>query len=239
MKCLIVAAGQGSRLREKGSSKPLVPLAGRPLIEHVVSRAREGGATEFVVVDGWNGDALRAALDPVAERDGFRLTWLRNERWDRANGVSVLRAREVLDGPFLLCMCDHVVDPGIVRTLIDAPAPAADTVTLGVDFDLRRPLNDPDDVTRVACEDNRITRIGKSIERFDALDTGVFRCSPAMFDALDSAAVEGDDSISGAMNVLARWRRAYVADIGARYWIDVDDAVAHEKAEALLARGLL
>jgi 1L-myo-inositol 1-phosphate cytidylyltransferase len=39
MKCLIVAAGQGTRLREKGALKPLIPIRGKPLIEHVIARA--------------------------------------------------------------------------------------------------------------------------------------------------------------------------------------------------------
>lgn len=43
MKCLIIAAGQGSRLQSKGESKPLVSLLGVPLIERVIRSAIAGG----------------------------------------------------------------------------------------------------------------------------------------------------------------------------------------------------
>ena len=42
MKCLIIAAGRGSRLLKKGDSKPLVPLLGLPLIERTILTARKG-----------------------------------------------------------------------------------------------------------------------------------------------------------------------------------------------------
>ena len=58
MQCLIIAAGQGRRLREQGDSKPLVPLLGVPLIERVIRAAREAGADAFYVVIGYQGDRL-------------------------------------------------------------------------------------------------------------------------------------------------------------------------------------
>jgi 1L-myo-inositol 1-phosphate cytidylyltransferase len=43
VKCLIIAAGQGTRLKTKGEVKPLVPLLGVPLIERIIRSAVEGG----------------------------------------------------------------------------------------------------------------------------------------------------------------------------------------------------
>jgi 1L-myo-inositol 1-phosphate cytidylyltransferase len=237
MKCLIVAAGQGARLREKGELKPLIPIKGIPLIECVIARARMAGIEEFFVVSGYRGAELRQALDALAARDGLRISHIVNDQWDRANGVSVLAAKAI-GSPFLLTMCDHLVDPEILRRLIAAPMEPA-TVTLAVDFNLDRPLNDPEDVTRVKCAGGRITHIGKVIRDYNAYDTGVFLCTEAMFAALEAAQVEGDDTISGAINVLARWGQARIFDIGERIWIDVDDPVAFTKAETLLDEGRL
>ncbi len=135
-------------------------------------------------------------------------------------------------------MCDHLVDPEIFRSLTAVDV-EPDTVTLAVDFNLDSPLNDPEDVTRVKCASGRIEHIGKVIRDFNAFDTGVFLCTPAMFEALEASQAEGDDSISGAINMLARWGKARVFDIGARLWIDVDDPAAFEKAELLLETGRL
>lgn len=48
MKCLIIAAGKGSRLRRQGDVKPLIPILGLPLIERVIRSAMEAGADEFI-----------------------------------------------------------------------------------------------------------------------------------------------------------------------------------------------
>ncbi|WP_234730724.1 phosphocholine cytidylyltransferase family protein [Acidocella facilis] len=238
MKALIVAAGQGTRLREKGELKPLIPIRGVPLIERVISNGREAGIDEFLVVTGYRSEELQARLGEFSRRSGIHITRIHNRAWDRANGVSVLAAKQYLDEPFLLTMCDHLVDPQILRRLIEAKA-EPDTVTLGVDFNIENPLNDPEDVTRVKCEGERLLHIGKVIRDFNCFDTGVFRCNPVMFDALEESQTRGDDSISGAMNVLAGWGKARVLDIGDKLWVDVDDPIAFGKAEALLDEGRL
>ncbi|HTQ70579.1 MAG TPA: NTP transferase domain-containing protein [Acidocella sp.] len=238
MKCLIVAAGQGTRLREKGELKPLIPIRGVPLIERVIANGREAGIDEFLVVTGYRSEELQARLGEFSRRSGIHITRIFNRAWDRANGVSVLTAKQYLDEPFLLTMCDHLVDPQILRRLIQAKQ-EPDTVTLGVDFNIDNPLNDPEDVTRVKCEGERLLHIGKVIRDFNCFDTGVFRCTPVMFDALEASQTRGDDSISGAMNVLAEWGKARVLDIGDKLWVDVDDPIAFGKAEMLLDEGRL
>lgn len=238
MKCLIVAAGQGSRLREKGELKPLVPLRGVPLIEQVITRGRSAGLSEFLIVSGYRGAELRQQLDDLAARDGFPVKHILNEEWTRANGVSLLKGKPYLDEPFILMMCDHLVDPEILRNLISTTV-EPDGVVLAVDFNIDDPLNDPLDVTRVQCQAGRIAHIGKLISEFNAFDTGVFYCTPVIFAALEESQANGDDSISGAMNVLARWRKAYCFDIQDKIWLDIDDPVDFEKAEVLLDAGRL
>ncbi len=238
MKCLIVAAGQGTRLREKGELKPLIPIRGVPLIERVIANGREAGIDEFLVVTGYRSEELQTRLGEFSRRSGIHITRIFNRAWDRANGMSVLTAKQYLDEPFLLTMCDHLVDPEILRRLVQAKQELG-TVTLGVDFNIDNPLNDPEDVTRVKCEGDRLLHIGKVIKDFNCFDTGVFRCTPVMFEALEESQSRGDDSISGAMNVLAEWGKARVFDIGDRLWVDVDDPIAFGKAETLLDEGRL
>jgi 1L-myo-inositol 1-phosphate cytidylyltransferase len=238
MNCLIVAAGMGGRLREKGPSKPLIPVNGVRLLERVITRARSAGVERFIVVSGYRGDDVRAALDEFSAREGIPIVHVVNEEWQRANGVSVLKAKPLLGGPFLLSMCDHLVDPEILRGLM-ASTLEPDTVTLAVDFNVADSINDLDDVTRVKCSDGRIEHIGKVIRDFNAVDTGVFLCTPVIFEALEASQAAGDDSISGAMNVLARRGKARVFDIQGRLWLDVDDPPTFDKAENLLKAGRL
>jgi 1L-myo-inositol 1-phosphate cytidylyltransferase len=236
MKCLIVAAGTGSRLRDKGESKPLIELAGSPLIERVIKNASKGGVTEFIVVSGYRGEELRAFLDGLAQRENLKITHAINNEWERPNGLSVYAAHEVIEGDFLLSMCDHLVQPEIIHDIINHQI-EKDTVTLCVDYNIKNLMIDMEDVTRLKCTADKIQHIGKMIEDYNAFDTGIFKCTQAMFKALRASAEAGDESISGAMNMLGSWGQARTFDIQGKLWLDVDDSAAFEKAQKLIADG--
>ncbi len=238
MKALIVAAGQGVRLRGVAASKPLARVGGVALIERVIGGAAQAGVGEFVVATGYEGEALARALADISRRLGTKVSCVFNPDWRGANGVSVLAAQAQVSGDFLLLMADHLFDPSILADLIARDA--QDTgVVLAVDRRLANPLVDLEDVTRVQTSDGgAIVRIGKLIEPYDAFDTGLFRAGPALMAALQADVDSGGaGSISAGMQRLADAGRAWIFDIGDRFWIDVDDAAALEKAEAhLLAR---
>jgi 1L-myo-inositol 1-phosphate cytidylyltransferase len=233
MNCLIIAAGHGSRLRDISSSKPLTPVAGVPLIEHVVRAAAAGGASAFTVVTGHEAERLEAFLAGLAERLGLPIRPIRISDWDRPNGHSVLAGSEAMAGDYLLTMSDHLFDPQIVRLLLAAP-PAAPT--LAVAPKLASPLLDMDDATKVALGlDGAIRRIGKDLERFDAIDTGLFRATPALAGAIRAAiAAGGAGSLSDGVQRLADQGKAMTVEIEGARWLDVDDAPALAKAAEML-----
>jgi CDP-L-myo-inositol myo-inositolphosphotransferase len=243
MKCLIIAAGKGSRLQQRGDSKPLIPILGIPLIERVIRAAMEAGADEFYVVIGYQGERVRDFLERLADRLAIRITPLVNEDWDKENGLSVLKARDVLHEPFLLLMADHLFDPDLVRPLTTLTLGDGE-IALGVDGNTRNPLIDMEDVTRVRVEDDgpmeskKIHDIGKGLADFNGFDTGIFLCSPAIFKALEqSKEKDGDTTLSGAVRVLAAEGRARAILIDG-FWIDVDDPTAFQKTEQALLKRL-
>ncbi len=238
MKCLIAAAGQGTRMREKGEVKPLIELNGVPIIERVIKTLRAGGIDEFFVTTGYRGTKVRAFLDLLAERENISITHVINEDWVKPNGVSVLKAKEFLTGPFVLTMCDHLFDPEIIKSLLSHEH-ETDTVTLCVDYNIENPVVDLEDVTRVNCTRNHIENIGKVIRDYNAFDTGIFYCNEIMFEALEKSAAEGDESISGAMNILGSMDKARTFDIEGRLWLDVDDPTAFGKAIVYVDEGRL
>ncbi len=237
MKCLILAAGKGSRLQQRGDSKPLIPILGIALIERVIRAAMEAGADQFYVVIGYQGDRVCLFLERLSERLAIRITPLVNDDWDKDNGLSVLKARDVLHEPFLLLMADHLFDPNLVR-LLTTLNPNDGEVALVVDRNTGNPLVDMEDVTRVKMEDGKIHDIGKGLADFNGFDTGVFLCSPAIFKVLEqSKEKDGDTSLSGAVQVLAAEGHAKAIPTDG-FWIDVDDPAAFQKAEQALLKRL-
>ncbi|MFQ5661576.1 MAG: NTP transferase domain-containing protein [Gammaproteobacteria bacterium] len=234
--CLIIAAGKGGRLQQRGDSKPLIPILGIPMIERIIRTALEVGADEFYVVIGYRGDRVRNFLEQLAERLAIRITPLVNEDWEKENGFSVLKARDVLHESFLLLMADHLFEPSLARALITLTL-AKEEIALGVDGGTCNPLVDMEDVTRVKVEAGKIRGIGKGLVDFNGFDTGVFLCSPAIFKALEqSKEKNGDTTLSGGVRVLAAAGRAKAIPVSG-FWIDVDHPAAFRMAEkALLNR---
>jgi len=237
MNCLIIAAGKGSRLRQQCKSKPLLPVLGIPLIERVIRSAMEAGADDFYVVAGYRGGIVRSFLNHLASRLDISITSINNDEWEKENGLSVLKAREYLDKPFLLLMSDHLFDPSIARKLIEIPL-SDNEIVLCVDTNTSNSLIDLQDVTRIKTDGEKILDIGKNLTDFNGFDTGIFLCSPAIFYALEQSASQNDDNtLSGAVKVLAAKGNAKAFKISGHFWIDVDDSAVLCMAEnALLTR---
>lgn len=233
IKGLIIAAGNGSRLREVAGDlpKPLVELDGKPLLEHVLLGAHEAGIDEFVVVVGYRAAAIRSWFNN-RRLDGIRVTFIDNPEYNKGNGLSVLKAKAAIDGPFLLLMSDHIFDSGNAAALLRQPLGREETI-LAVDRKLDR-IFDMDDATKVVCSGDYVVDIGKMLERFDAVDTGMFLCTPACFDALEYVVSNGKYSLSDAMRRMADANALRAFDIGEGRWQDVDTPEALAYAETSL-----
>jgi len=228
--CLILAAGNGSRIAtlSGASPKPLVPLFGVPILEHIILSARAAGIEKFVIVVGYRADAICAWLadHPFEE---VSITLVENPDYRKANGVSALAAREYLRNPFLLLMADHIFEPATARALLQQSL-GHDEVILGVDYHIER-IFDLGDATKVHLQGTDIIEIGKELNHYQALDTGMFLCSPALFDRLEAAKKNGDCSLSEGMRGLAQEGKLKGFDIRDGRWQDVDtpEAFAYTK----------
>ena len=233
MKCLILAAGHGSRLRELSDSKPLTPVAGVPLIEHVIDRAAAAGAEEFVVVTGREAERVEAFLAALSARLGIPIGCVRAPDWDRPNGFSVIAGADAIAGDYLLLMSDHLFDPEIPRRLLRMASGAP--LTLAVDRDLSSPLLDLDDATKVDVGPaGEILRIGKTLTSYNAIDTGIFLATPALAAAIrEDVAAGGGGSLSEGVQRLADLGGARTVDVDGRHWIAVDDPRGLRLAEDL------
>ena len=238
-KCVIIAAGRGMRLSQRGPSKPLVRLLGMPLIERTIRTAARSGLTDFYVVIGYRAEEIRAFLTDLGTRMDVRITPVVNPDWEAGNGLSVLRARDFVGEDFVLLMADHVFDPAILSLLLDEPLAEVE-VRLAVDYGVATNGRvDVEDVTKVMVEGGRITGIGKEIDSYNAYDTGIFLCSPALFETIETCRRLGEGgSLSAAIRVLAEQGKVGAFDMQGRFWMDVDDERALALAEVKLLASL-
>ncbi len=231
-RAIILAAGRGTRLvSQEEFPKPLKPVSGVPLLVRILRTLQSEGITEAVVIVGFRGEQIRKAL--LAEPSlALKLTFVENENYDKANGVSLLAAKDYVDQDCILSMADHLYAPELVRRLREADLKGA--CALAVDYDIERCF-DIDDATKVKLVGNKIVNIGKEIESYDAIDTGVFRIGPALIGELEKLYVaRGDASLSDGVRALCASGQFVTVDGGDARWIDVDTPEAYARAEAMI-----
>ena len=232
-RAVILAAGNGDRFRTPArDSKLLHPLLGRPILLRTLEAARDAGIQAVTVVLGYQAERVQALVERGAP-PGLALSFAVNPEWELENGVSALAARPFAgSGRFALLMGDHIFEPPVLRRMLRLAAPDNESL-LAVDA---RPAT-PEQVaeaTKVRREGSRIVAIGKDLTDFDALDTGLFVCSPLLFEALETARAQGDTTLSGGIRQLAARGLMHGMEIGDAAWCDIDTRSDLEAAEALL-----
>jgi 1L-myo-inositol 1-phosphate cytidylyltransferase len=232
-KALVLAAGNGDRfINGSRESKLLQPVLGEPLILRTLRTAVDAGITHFEVVLGYRADTLRTLL--TARRPfGATINFSFNPDWRLENGVSVLAARTRLaDGPFALLMGDHLFEPAALARLLHEPlAPMESALAI----DTRpAPADVTAEATKVRTQGSRVVAIGKTLAEFDALDTGMFVCSPTLFDALERSRAQGDTTLSGGVRILASERLVLGVPVGDADWYDIDTMADLKAAESRL-----
>jgi len=230
--CLILAAGNGTRIKSISGDlpKPLVAFRGKPILEHVIDRARQAGIDDVVIVVGYRSDLIRRWLE--GRSLGVSITLVENPDYHKANGISVLKARNEIQDNFLLLMADHIFEPETARVLLKQSLTPGEVI-LAVDPNIDR-IFDLDDATKVLRRGDWIVDIGKEIVHYDALDTGMFLCSPALFDDLEAAVKDGNCSLSDGMRQLIARERLRSLEVGDGQWQDLDTPEALAHAEDVL-----
>ncbi len=118
MKAVILAAGEGTRMRPLTANlpKPLLPVAGKPFLRHTLEAVRAAGVKEVAVLIGWQGHRIRESLGRGADL-GLRVEYVEQaERLGTAHAIGCLR--DFTDGPFLSINGDVVVSPEALKELV-------------------------------------------------------------------------------------------------------------------------
>ena len=222
-------AGTGSRLRGSAETraKPLIPIAGHPLISYAIDSFARAGVTTLHAVVGPNGDELAAAVAPLLPSH-MQFRPIANPNWQKQNGISLLTAAGKVRAPFFLAMGDHLFESSILDQLIAH----SDLSRLNLAIDRKiESIFDLDDAMKVRTEGNEIVAIGKQLESYNAIDTGIFLCPESVFDYLRRAVRNDDCSLAEGVRLMAEDGQARAIDIGAAWWQDVDTPEMLGRAE--------
>ena len=227
MKAVIMAGGEGTRLRPLTSNqpKPMLPMANRPMMEHVVNLLRNHGFDEIVVTVAFMANAIRSYFDDGSEF-GVRMVYA-TEETPLGTAGSVGNAKAQLDERFLVISGDVLTDIDLSR-VVQGHREAGAMATIAL-----KAVEDPLEFGIV------ITRDDGSIERFlekptwgqvfsDTINTGIYVLEPEIFDYIpEGQAVDFSGEVFPAVLADGRPIQGCVAD---GYWEDVGTLEAYLRA---------
>lgn len=236
MKAVIMAGGEGTRLRPLTSNlpKPMMPLANRPMMEHIVRLLREHGFDDIVVTVAFLPQAIRTYFGDGSEF-GVRMVYA-TEQTPLGTAGSVRNARDELDERFLVISGDVLCDidlSEIVRFHEERGALA----TIGL-----KVVDNPLEFGIV------VTRPDGSIERFlekptwgqvfsDTVNTGIYVLEPEIFDYIPPG--EAVDFSADVFPRLLEEGRPIFGAVAEGYWEDVGTLEAYLRAHKDVLDGLV
>ncbi|MFH0897707.1 MAG: bifunctional sugar-1-phosphate nucleotidylyltransferase/acetyltransferase [Candidatus Bathyarchaeota archaeon] len=119
MKALILAAGEGARLQPMTTTRPkhLLPIAGRPTLEHLLLAIRDAGINQVMIIVGYRSEMIENYFED-GKRLGLELTYIHQERpLGTANAIS-LGEKYIEEDYFLVIYGDLYINPCLIKSLI-------------------------------------------------------------------------------------------------------------------------
>jgi dTDP-glucose pyrophosphorylase len=195
MKAVILAAGKGTRMKELTNElpKPMLPVQGRPILEHILEGLRGAGVRDFCIVTGWRREVIEGHFADGA-RWGVNIRFVEQKVQDGTGKAPELAKEFVGREPFLLTYGDILVKPEtygqMLRRFAEDRFSGLITVTAGEDvtkgainffddrFCLRKLVEKP---TRAQLEEFRAAGLLKQGEP-TWYNAGIYIFDPVVFD---------------------------------------------------------
>ncbi len=229
---LIAAAGRGARLDRPGMPKPLVFVAGLPMIVRTLVQCEEAGIEEAVVVVGYEAPTLVKALTLHPRLSKLKVRFAEAPRWQEEGLVaSLLAARPLLgDERFVIAMGDHVFDGKLIERIARERLGDGEVVAM-VDANLGE-VFDAGAAVKVKQHRGAVLEMGWDVPGYDAVDCGLFACGPEAWGAFEAAyQASPKANIFDAVNRLAPRGLARAVFTDGLPWDDVDTPAALIRTE--------
>jgi len=234
---VVLAAGRGTRMKglTEEIPKPMLPIAGRPLLEHVVLTLRNTGITRFVIVTGYRGEQIEAHFRNGSQWDATIEYCHQTVRDGTARAL--LLAREAIgQRDFLLAWGDILADRANYPALLDTFARRGPDGLISVNW-----VEDPCKGAAVYVDDDhRIQRIvekpaaGTATTHWNNAGIAVFR--PVVFEyaAKIGPSPRGEYEIPDAVTAMLENGLALYAFPLQGFWSDVGTPEDLERAARAL-----
>jgi bifunctional UDP-N-acetylglucosamine pyrophosphorylase/glucosamine-1-phosphate N-acetyltransferase len=213
MQCVVLAAGEGKRMRPLTASRPkvMLPIGNHPMVEFLVLAARDAGINEFIFVVGYGEREIRHHFSDGSPF-GVAIRYV-TQRAQMGTADALNAARGLVKGRFLLLNGDMVLKTDDIREIISGMAPC-----MGI-----FPSGHPKDYGVVIEEGGMIIALEEKSghPKSDMINAGVYLFDPDIFGLVDEVQVSsrGELELTDALGVLIDKKQLHACLL--QYWMDV------------------
>ncbi|TLZ78645.1 MAG: glucose-1-phosphate thymidylyltransferase [Methanobacteriota archaeon] len=218
MKAVVLAAGEGTRMRPLTANlpKPLLPVAGKPFLRHTLEALRGADISRVAVLIGWQGHRIRESIG-TGESLGLSITYEEQaERLGTAHAIGCMRSH--VDGDFLSMNGDVVVSAAGLAALV-----AHHTKVRGPVLALAEVPN-PESFGVVETKDGKVTSLEEKPRRPKShlINAGIYVFDEDIFPLIDKTpkSSRGEYEITDTIRALMEKRDVYGFRLPGE-WIDV------------------
>lgn len=225
MQVIVLAAGEGSRMRPLTSKRPkvMLPVAGKPFLEQIVLRARLAGADSFVFVVGYGANAVRLHFGDGADI-GVRIDYAYQDL-QLGTGHALLAAEGLAEDRFVVLNGDVLPDVQSLREMISSKEVSVGAIR----------VSEPSKYGVFTIHDGFLRSVVEksSSPPSDLANAGIYTFSREIFDAMRSASVSirGEYELTDGLNALADKELIRIVEL--EDWIEIgrpwDILAANEK----------
>ncbi|MBT4511249.1 MAG: NTP transferase domain-containing protein [Chloroflexi bacterium] len=176
MQAVILAAGEGKRMHPLTHTRPkvMVPLAGKPILEHVLLEIKQAGISDFILIVGYFDQAIRDYFGR-GEQWNVSISYM-TQRKQLGTADAVKTAGSLINGSFLLVNGDAVVKAEDLKNII-----ATGENTMGL-----VELEDTTDMGVVEIEGEKVVRIHEKVDNppSNLINAGAYLLTPEIFSAI-------------------------------------------------------
>ncbi len=216
---VVLAAGRGTRMGEITSEvpKPMLPVRGRPILEHILRGLETAGVERFFVVVGYHREVIEQYFRGWHLPIEFRL----QDPIDGTGSAARLAREFAGNSPFLLSFGDILCHPSVYTRCVAVLHDHPDTVAVMA----VRDVDDPWRGAAVYERDGRVYKViekpppGTSTTRWNS--AGVYAMSPVAFDYLDRLmpSSRGEYELTSIFEMMLEDRREVrIAPVEGKWW---------------------
>ena len=211
MKALILAAGHGLRMGPLTSDKPkpLLPVAGKPIIHHTLEQLQRAGVKDVWLIVGWKKERLMDYLRDINLKLNIHYIY-QEKQLGTAHAIGM--AEQEIDTEFLSLNGDVLVEAGVIKEMVKATKKNKCTIMA---------VAKVDDISRfgeVIFKDGKVKKIieKEGFQRPGWINAGIYAFKPDIFDYIRETeqSPRGEYEITDTLEAMARDRDILVHEMG-------------------------